>query len=457
MEAKQLLRIDQPNGTTKDRLSAQKHSSPYLYIDGEIPLDLPLNSYISIRRTPPPRIYSLGFQPAKTIPEIPRWFLRKYASRSYTVLDPFAGAGTTIIESLRYGASASWLDYHPLSRLICRVKTNHFSPTQILIETKQILKRAVREKPGAQTVDFSNKDFWFQKPVQEGLEILRKLIQNSIETVQPVLWLAFASTVRKCSNMNDAMLLAARRAHIEKIPQRSRSDVYTYFEIYVRKAAAALDEWNNEVDLSSVPVAEHHSQDARSIDGNGMCDAIVTSPPYVNAIDYVWASKFELHWLGLVKNNTERLELYSQEIGSERIPSAQYKELGWTGHPELDPLIEEIYLARKYQASKGQNALRARVVYQFFTAMKEHFVSSFLTIRPGGYYCFSVGDQSTICGVNLPIASLLADFAAEVGFHELFRFHLLLKNRKLNIPRTVAWAGTIKHDTVVVLQKPIAT
>ena len=106
--------------------------------------------------------------------------------------------------------------------------------------------------------------------------------------------------------------------------------------------------------------------------------------------------KFELHWLGLVKNNTERLELYSQEIGSERIPSAQYKELGWTGHPELDPLIEEIYLARKYQASKGQNALRARVVYQFFTAMKEHFVSSFLTIRPGGYYCFSVGDQSTI-------------------------------------------------------------
>lgn len=35
MEAKQLLRIAQPNGTIKDRLSAQKHSSPYLYIDKE--------------------------------------------------------------------------------------------------------------------------------------------------------------------------------------------------------------------------------------------------------------------------------------------------------------------------------------------------------------------------------------------------------------------------------------
>jgi hypothetical protein len=44
--------------------------------------------------------------------------------------------------------------------------------------------------------------------------------------------------------------------------------------------------------------------------------------------------------------------------------------------------------------------------------------------------------------------------AQAAGLCEQFRFHLLLKQRRLNLPRNVAWAGTIKHDTVLVLQRP---
>jgi hypothetical protein len=29
----------------------------------------------------------------------------------------------------------------------------------------------------------------------------------------------------------------------------------------------------------------------------------------------------------------------------------------------------------------------------------------------------------------------------------------LLKNRRLNVPRNVQWAGTIKHDSIIVLEK----
>jgi hypothetical protein len=85
--------------------------------------------------------------------------------------------------------------------------------------------------------------------------------------------------------------------------------------------------------------------------------------------------------------------------------------------------------------------------------MQEHFADTFLNLRPGGFYCFTIGDLSKICGVDIPVASLLNEIACEVGFREKFHFHLLLKNRKLNIPRNVDWAGTIKHDTTVVLEK----
>lgn len=437
-------------------LTAQQKQASYIHIEGDIPLDINEGTFISVARKPPLKIYSLGFQPAKSIPEIPRWFLQKYVSLPMTVLDPFAGSGTTITESLKYGASAYWLDYHPLSRLICRVKTAIFSPEEVLEEALKIIKNAQNQINAPKKINFGNKNFWFQQPVQDGLEILREFILRANLKTQPVLWLAFASTVRKTSDMNDGMLLAARRSHIKDIPKRSRSDVFKYFQLYVEKAIDSIVEWNQFLNESGKNAVELPIQDARNLNGNWMCDAIITSPPYINAIDYVWASKFELHWLGMVQSDQERLNLYSTEIGTERIPREECKEIGQIGNAYVDELIQDIYTGKKYQASQGQNQLRARVVYKYFYDMKTHFRSSFNCLRPGGYYCFSIGDLSRICGVDIPVALILTELACEVGFREQFHFHLLLKNRRLNLPRNVDWAGTIKHDTTVVLEKIVS-
>jgi len=426
----------------------------YLHVEGDIPVDIRRGVSVSITRKQPLKIYSLGFQPARSIPEIPRWFLKKYASRPFVVVDPFAGAGTTIVEAIKYGISAYWFDYHPLSRLICRVKTTIFSSVDIQKECLELIERAEKEKKAPDTIDFANRDFWFQQPVREALEILRMQILAVKDTSRPALWLAFASTVRKTSNMNDAMLLAARRPHIRKIPVYTRSDVFSYFRTYVNRAVRAIQEWTYYLKSSVSNVGELPIEDARSLHGKWKCDAVITSPPYINAIDYVWASKFELHWLGMVKSNLDRLKLYSKEVGTERIPRSEWEEVGRTGYGYLDQLIEDIYTGKRYKASSGQNQLRARVVHKYFTDMSSHFDSVFDKIVPGGYYCYAIGDVSRICGVNVPVASILAHLACQHGFKEQFRFHLLLKNRKLNVPRNVDWAGTIKHDTVVVLQRP---
>lgn len=426
----------------------------YLNVNGDIPTDIAEGMFISVNRETPLKIYQLGFQPAKSIPEIPRWFIQKYTTSSSSILEPFAGSGTTIIESLKNNLQISWLDYHPLSRLICRVKTGEFSINKIQQEISRILKTARKQKHAPQTVNFANKDFWFQKAVQEGLEILREHILQSNSDIQPVLWLIFATTVRKTSDMNDGMILAAKRSHIQEIPIWSRSDVLDYFQVYASKTINAIDEWSSTVNGARKKAVELPLQDARLIKSDQKYDAVVTSPPYINAIDYVWASKFELHWLGMVENDKDRLNLYEKEIGTERIPANECSELGRTGNLNLDSLIEEIYTGKKYQATKGQNALRARVTYKYFIDMKEHFSHSFNWLRSGGYYYFAIGDTSKICGVEIPVANILSELACELGFEKSFHFHLLLKNRKLNVPRNVNWAGTIKHDTAVVLRKP---
>ncbi len=432
----------------------QTANSQYHHLEGEIPLDLPEEAFISIERHKAFKIHSIGFQPAKSIPEIPRWFLKKYTSKNDLILEPFAGSGTSIIETLYLERNSVWLDNQPLSRKICQLKTTYYEPSLILQKAQEIINHSSQELQAPSKVNFKNKNFWFQKPVQEGLELLRtKIFQCNQDTRIP-LEIAFASTVRKCSNMNDGMILAARRKNFTDIPERNRQDVFKYFSIYVRKIAEALEEWNELIDWSHNIASQINTHDARKINYNKQLDGIVTSPPYINAIDYVWASKFELHWLNLVSSDRERLDLYSQEIGTERIPSKEYNQLGKFGYDSLDNAIENIYTGKFYQASKGQNKLRARVVYKYFLDMQKHFISSLENLKSGGYYCFTVGDSSKICGVTIPVASLLTELALQIGFIKEFRFHLLLKNRKLNIPRNVNWANTIKHDAIIVLRKP---
>lgn len=427
----------------------------YIFCQDEIPQNLPNGSFVSIDRKNPLKIYNIGFQPAKTIPEIPRWFLHKYGFKNIRILEPYAGSGTTLIESIIYGASVNWLDYNPLSRLICQVKTTIFDPELIIKEASQILEKSYSKTNIHTTINFANKDFWFQQSVQNGLEILRQNILKANPEVQSVLWLVFSLTVRKTSNMNDGMILAAKRPHIQQIPERSREDVFNYFKFYLNKTIDAINEWSYYQKRYPLQTQCLSSQDARYLDHELQVDAIITSPPYINAIDYIWASKFELHWLNLVANDQERLNLYSKEVGTERIPAQECKILESTGYQYLDSLIEDIYLGAKYQASKGQNQLRAKVVYKYFMDMKLHFKNAFQCLVSGGYYCFAIGDISKICGVEIPVADILANIAFDVGFYEDFRFNLLLKNRKLNLPRNVDWASTIKHDTIVVLQKSI--
>lgn len=429
-------------------------SLSYLHIEDNIPSDLPSGSFISLTRAKPLKIHSIGFQPAKTIPEVVQWFLRKYTSENEWILDPFAGSGTTLIEALAAKRNTVWTDYQPLSQLICQLKTKYYEPLEVLETAKTIINNASKQNKIPSNIHFRNKDFWFQKPVQEALESLFSEISTLPESLKIPLSIVFATTVRKCSDMNDGMILAAKRSGVQDVPQRSKQDVYNYFNFYAEKTTAALAEWNKYFNHTQNKAFEITTHDARNLSGDWECDAIFTSPPYINAIDYVWAAKFELHWLQLVENDRARLDLYSDEIGTERIPSRVYKELGQIDHPELDKLLKFIYEGRSYKASKGQNELRSRVVYKYFVDMKQHFEECFRRLRSGGYYCFVVGDSSRICGETIPVATLLSDFAVDIGFEFDFRFNLLLKNRKLNIPRNVEWANTIKHDAVIVLKRP---
>src|SRR4030042_1773477 len=56
--------------------------------------------------------------PAKFIPQIPRFCMESYSKVGDTILDPFVGSGTTLLEAYISGRDSMGIDIHPLARLI---------------------------------------------------------------------------------------------------------------------------------------------------------------------------------------------------------------------------------------------------------------------------------------------------------------------------------------------------
>ncbi len=62
--------------------------------------------------------HSLHPYPAKFPPQLPKKILEDYAIKGQTVLDPFCGSGTTLIEARIFGANAIGVDVNGLSVLL---------------------------------------------------------------------------------------------------------------------------------------------------------------------------------------------------------------------------------------------------------------------------------------------------------------------------------------------------
>jgi DNA modification methylase len=169
-------------------------------------------------------------------------------------------------------------------------------------------------------------------------------------------------------------------------------------------------------------------------------DLAVTSPPYINAVDYVRAHKLEMYWLGLLSAST--LELQKQFIGNERVSATDYKELHESGIDKLDSALIRIFSVDKR---------RAFVVFKFFDDMRRNLREIHRVLRQGGKYVVVIGDGK-IRGFDIPTHEILTTIAKKEGLHEENTFSYLIRSRHMKIPRQ-GIGGLIAADWVVTLGK----
>jgi tRNA G10 N-methylase Trm11 len=269
--------------------------------------------------------------PARMAPELALNSLASLPVNS-VVLDPMAGSGTVLRQAMCLGHTAIGFDMDPLAVLMSRVWTSTYEEETVRAELAAVLEEAASvdlrrtrlDWQDEETVDFIR--YWFGDEQRRDLTRLasvlerrRKLARSDARrSALDILQIALSRiivTKEQCASL--ARDTSHSRPH--RVALKSSYDVIDGFrrstmQLMVRLSAnqAANGDASQRPGEVSVSLG-----DARSIDLlDSSVDAIMTSPPYLNAIDYMRGHRLSLVWLG--HSVRELRGIRSSTIGAER-------------------------------------------------------------------------------------------------------------------------------------------
>lgn len=391
--------------------------------------------------------------PCKFIPHIPRWFLQTYATdltKQYGVLDPFMGSGTTLVESSLLGYPAYGVDIDPLSKLLSKVKTSRFTANEITLLQAIIsdMKKALNKHVGSKIINkhlptFSTLTYWFSDIAIADLTHIKYLIhtisqKTENKKITDFLTITLASIIRKASKADEQ----SPKPYISTRIQKKVVDIKASYLNNLEKYTRGLMDFSSEAKSNQIKII---GKDAREIDKSkikqGRIHLAITSPPYINAFDYVRSLKLENFWLDHL-NEDDLPHMYEKQIGTEKVSVNKKSEAPTLAIKQLDNIMAEVHLKDKK---------RAYIMAEFFKAMQKNLSEVYNLLLPGGFYCIVVGD-SQIRGIHTPTSRILIEIAEKIGFKTENDFSYIIRNRYLRIPRQ-GRGGFIPQDYILVFQK----
>ncbi|RMH22552.1 MAG: hypothetical protein D6696_03130 [Acidobacteria bacterium] len=331
-------------------------------------------------------------------------FDRWQVTRGSVVVDPFVGAGTTLVCAKQRGVESVGVDVSPLAVLASNAKIATYDVTS-LVDALSTVARFVRSNG---TVDLSRPQRLQRAFTDAEFDVLFRLRRAILRQKMPerdLLLLALLRTQREISRaVPDGGWFRWRER------RSSETTIWPRFKRWV-------EQWLR--DLSARPPAAVHCRactgDARRLGDvlagasgrRQRCRAIVTSPPYPNRHDYSRIFQIELLTLGVTEGEIRHLRQTSLRSHVEARPPARSPQPRAHAAPWAD-LLASIPV-------DGVDSRVKSMLEGYFEDMHAVLRSCWDALTPGGKMALVVGNVRH-GGVMIPVDELLTSLAQNLGF-----------------------------------------
>ena len=284
---------------------------------------------------------------------------------------------------------------------------------------------------------FPYRDNWFKPYILKEMAYIKTSIEllDTTELVKRFFLVCFSSIVRQVSEADNNCTRTVIRKKLAK-----QVKPHAALNLFIKKLDVNVPKMiefsrSSLSGFASIP----DNADARKIPvPDEFFDLAVTSPPYLNAVDYPRTHQLEMYWLGLANGSLQ--EIKRQHVGTEAVYREQYATLHKTGCASADDVIERIYAV---------DHRRAFIAYKFIMDMIDNLIEVKRTLKKGCPYVIVVGNN-LVRGIEFETWRYLADHAPRLGYKVENYFVSAIINHFIKVPRQ----QRINDDHILVLRKP---
>ncbi|HEV7572476.1 MAG TPA: hypothetical protein VGQ21_13335 [Thermoanaerobaculia bacterium] len=331
------------------------------------------------------------------------------AGRSIRVLDPMMGSGTVLALARVLGHRAVGIDIDPLAVLLTRVWTTTISHREVKDAAAAVLAKARNSFQTITTRDAypigADEEtrafirFWFDPYSRRQLTALSRAVEETHETTaRDALWCAFSRLIiTKQAGASLAMDLSHSRPH-----KKFSVAPVKPFNKFLAAVDRVVDNCLDSSHRRRGPSTTAHEGDARALPiSDGSIDLVLTSPPYLNAIDYMRCSKFSLVWMG---NTIAALrQVRSESVGAESTS-------GFLTSDSHEKVIAKLGLSPAL--AKREQRILMRYVRDMSAAVGE----ASRVLVEGGKAVYVVG-ENTVRGTYIRNSDLVCEVARTSGLN----------------------------------------
>ena len=386
---------------------------------------------------------------AKMAPEIAFDVLYEHR-KPLRLLDPMAGSGTSLQVGRACGHDVFGFDLDPLAVLIASTNCSRLEPEELVEASRRVANMAENKAAALDDMatfpmgsDLETQEFvkfWFDPANRREIAALTEAIRRLRTTTEMrmALWTVLSGTI---VTKKIGVSLAADVSHSRPHRIYDRAPVKA-IDAFLRRASRVAGTISRSPILDRTRLVAVRRGDAKKLPmAADSIDCVITSPPYISAIDYLRGHRLSLVWLGYT---LAQIRLINRPRPKRRVPE-----------PTRRIAAASMSTTNMDTPSRSLTKLVEGYTAEMGTVTKEIA----RTLVPGGTAVIVVGSP-TIKGTRVDTAEIFKALSTLIGLHLVSEStRSILEARRYlpppgSMPSSSPLSKRLAEETILTLVKP---